>query len=150
MVSESPSYSPPKPVAPPPDDTDWSGPPAEDDPWVDVPAIQRRLDARNKRWGGLNFHQAVFRMPWPVTQRQYEEYRKAAGERWVKVMAAKGWTLRSKIEVSKPRPSYGMVDDWYEVPLLDQREFLLAAAFSINAKPVRIELPIKVLKERPQ
>lgn len=126
----------------------WSPTPRDDDPYLDTEQLQRRLEARNKQWGGLRVHVGAFRCPWPLTRRHYEEFRNKAFEAWIHVMETKGWTLKSKVHVTGPFAAYGTTGDWYGVPLLDQREFRAKAAFLMpNFKPQRLELPVKVIKE---
>ena len=128
----------------------WEGYSPDPDPtgpFIDVPALQRRLTALTKQYGGLRVHTASFRCPWPCTQRQYEQVRKAAGDKWIRVMEKKGWQLRSKVHLSHPRQAYGRAGgDWFNFALLDQREFSMVAAFSTEPKPKRIELNLEVIK----
>ena len=124
----------------------WYATPREDDPYLDTAALQQQINARNHRFGGLRIHVGAFRCPWPITRAGYEEYRKKAMDAWLHVMELKGWTLRSKLHIGGPFLTYDTSGDWYTVPLFDQREFRAKGAFSIDAKPQRLELPVHVLK----
>ena len=111
-------------------------------PTVDVSAIQRRLDGLNKRFGSMRIYECCFRVPWPCTMGQYESVRMEKVQKWLRMQEKKGFTLRSKVHMSGPFEASDTSGDWYSIPLLDQREFRARAAFTSNAKPVRIEVPV--------
>jgi hypothetical protein len=108
---------------------------------IDPAVIQARIDNTTRRWGTLRAHIGAFRVPWPCTQRQYETTRKLAIHRWLQVMDKRGYHLESKLHIKGPYPAFGYSGDKQTLPLLDQREFRMTAAFSLpGAKPVRMEL----------
>ena len=120
--------------------------PTEDEPFLDVEAIQRKINRFIKKYGSLRVHEAIFRTPWPLTKSQYEQYRKSSVEKWLKVMESRGFRLKSKVHVRGPFSTYGLSGEWYNIPMLDSKEFRVCAAFSTNAKPIRQILPIKKIK----
>lgn len=109
---------------------------------IDVQRLRRRLAAARRLHGDLRFKRAVFRVPWPLDDDKLQKALNKALDTWVAAEAKRGWTLRGKPRVFGSSPAYGTVGDWYNAPLLDQREVQVIAAFSTDAKPVRIELEV--------
>ncbi len=120
--------------------------PESDEPGLtheDAERLRRRLALRNRQYGGLRVKRAFFRCPWPLTRRQYEEYRKKAVEKWLIDMEKQGWDLKSKVAVDagKRRPAYGYSGDWVAGALLDQVEIPVAALFQKRkVDTVRLEV----------
>lgn len=110
----------------------------------DVREINARLAYLDKHFGGLRVHVAEYRIPWPLTKSHYEQYRKEAVDKWLKIMELKGWELRSKVHVKGIRPAYGLYGKGHEtVALLDQRAVRVLAAFQAKkTEPVKIEVPV--------
>lgn len=107
---------------------------------LDVAELRRKLAEREKRLGTLTIQRAGFRVPWPLTERQLEQALNKALDKWVRLMDGRGWTLRGKPRVVGALPAYGTQGDWYSVPLLDQREIQVVAAFSTPPKTQRLEV----------
>ena len=95
--------------------------------------------------GAVRVQVAFFRCPWPCTRAQYERVRKEQVDRWLHYMEQTGWLLVSKVKVAlgKRRPAHDLVGDFYALPLLDQVEIPVAAAFKkLDIKLVRTEVPV--------
>ena len=107
-------------------------------PGLDVAVMQRAYHpdrAQHPRQ-----FEATFRCPTGMAQRHFEAQAHGAVGHWVSVMSKKGWDLVSEVRI---RPGiYPAPDLRTNIPLLDQREFIVTASFVCRApKPVRIELP---------
>lgn len=110
-----------------------------------VRGINQRLRRQLDRDGAVRIQVAYFRCPWPCSQRTYEKVRKVAIDRWLGYMSRTGWALVSKVgcRPDKRRRAHGLRGDWYSVPLLDQVEIPIAAAFKkLDMKLVRTEVPV--------
>ena len=123
--------------------------PVDESPDVEAPefthaeaqAINDYLAAFRRKYGNLRFQHASFRVPWPLTKSQYEQYRQRSVDKWLAVMGKQGWDLKSKLHVRGPYLSYGYRGDWQGVPLFDQREFRCKAAFQLrDPKPAGFEV----------
>ena len=111
----------------------------------DIRKINRRLAAQRAKDGGLRIKSAFFRVPWPLTQRQYEEYRKEASEKWLTGMAKQGWELKSKVAVdgNKRKPATSYSGDWVVPSLESEVEIPVAAVFKkTKREDMRIEVPV--------
>lgn len=95
----------------------------------------RRINAEQaewrRKWGNLQVLKGSFRCPWPCTRSQYKEYKNAAINSWLHQMDKEGWDLKSKVFSNADRrtPAYGWSGDFLSVPLLDQAEIPVIAAF---------------------
>lgn len=106
-------------------------------------ALSAALARFRQKHGNLRFQMASFRVPWPLTKTQYEEYRQRAVDKWLAVMVKQGWDLKSKVHVRGPFLAYGYRGDWHGLPQFDQREFRCKAAFQLkdaNVKPAGFEV----------
>lgn len=95
--------------------------------------------------GNLRAQVAFFRCPWPCTRTQYDRRRKAAIDKWVARMEFDGWQLASAVRdyPQKRRTAHAMTGDWYAVPVLDEVEIPVAAAFrKLDMKIVRTAVPV--------
>jgi hypothetical protein len=111
----------------------------------DVRAINSRLALERARNAGFRVHKAIFRCPWPCTQKTYEATRYGATARWVMDQQKRGWELVSRVHVDSAnrRPAHGYRGDFASGLLLDQVEIPLRAVFKqTNPKPMRIEVPV--------
>ena len=117
-----------------------------------VQAINKRLAWIQQNYGDIRAHTAEFRIPWPLTKSQYEQYRKEAVDKWLGIMEKKGWTLKSKVHVKGRRPAYGLSGAGFEVtPLLDQKTVRVLAAFQLRkneAKKIEVLVTDEPLYER--
>lgn len=125
--------------------------PVDQSPDVETPELTRAqaqaingyLAAFRQKYGNLRFLHAAFRVPWPLTQSQYQQYRQRAVDQWLQVMELRGWDLKSKVHVNGPYPAYTYRGDWQGVPQLDRREFRAKAAFQLrNPKPAGFEVVV--------
>ncbi len=110
----------------------------------DVAEINSKLEQDRIRWGGLRIKSAFFRVPWPLTQSQYEDYKKRAIDKWVDGMQKQGWTLKGKVAVdgNKRRPATEWLGDW-AIPKDGEVEIPVAAVFlKEKIQMTRIEVPV--------
>jgi hypothetical protein len=112
----------------------------------DVRRINLAMQNRLATLGNLRVQVAFFRVVTPITPPQYERKRKAAIKRWLSYMERTGWQLASEVKdyPEKARTSTAMTGDWYSVPVLDEVEIPVAAAFrKLDMKIVRTEVPVQ-------
>ena len=98
---------------------------------------------RLKDYGNLRFQRAYFRCLWPCTKAHYEKVRKAAIDRWVGQMEKEGWALASRVMIrpDKHRTSTRMRGDWFSVPVMDEVEIPVVAAFrKLDLQIIRTEV----------
>ena len=110
----------------------------------DIQTINAKLVRDKARWGGLRVKTAFFRVPWPLTKAQYEQYRKTAVDKWVMGMEKQGWTLKSKVamDTNKRRPATDWAGDW-AIPKPGEVEIPVAAIFlKEKVKARKIEVPV--------
>lgn len=110
----------------------------------DVQIINSKLARQRASWGGLRVRDAFFRVPWPLTKSQFDQYMKTAIDKWVAGMAKQGWTLKSKpaVDGNKRRPATDWLGDW-AIPKPGEVEIPVAAIFLKEKVETRkIEVPV--------
>src|SRR3990167_6480320 len=124
----------------------WTTEPTEGEPWLDVAAVQRKLDAIRQR--GYTLHRAFFRVPADcVDTKHFERYWRLSVSKWLRTMESKGYVLRGRVQTFGPFAATSESGGWYTTPALGEREYRVLAAFSNpSARPKRIELPVAVVK----
>ena len=111
----------------------------------EVTRMNALTHARLKEFGAVRVQTAFFRCPWPCSLDTYSKVRKAAIDRWVNYMERDGWVLVSKVRIrtDKRRTATATKGDWYSVPVLDEVEIPVAAAFKkLDLQIIRTEVPV--------
>ena len=111
-----------------------------------VKKINEDIQKRLKTQGAVRVHVAFFRCPWPCPQVTFERVGRKAIDRWLKYMEKTGWQLVSKVKtrIDKRRMAHDLRGDWYSLPLMDQVEIPVAAAFKkLDMKIERVEVPVR-------
>jgi hypothetical protein len=97
----------------------------------DVRRMNKKLAWQRAKFGGLRVKKGYFRCPWPLTRRQYEQYRDRAVEKWIGQMDREGWDIKSKVAVATDRRRLATAysGDWADVVLPGEVEVPVAAMF---------------------
>lgn len=112
---------------------------------AEVERMNALTHARLREFGAVRVQAAFFRCPWPCSRDLYQKVRKVAIDRWVGYMEGNGWALVSKVRVrtDKRRTAHATKGDWYSVPVFDEVEIPVAAAFKkTDLQIIRTEVPV--------
>lgn len=115
-------------------------------PREDIKRINAEIAERVRTQGAVRIQIAYFRCPWPCSREILDKTSKKAITKWIRYMEQTGWRLVSRVKMrpDKRQRAHALQSDWFSVPVLDEVEIPVAAAFEKRDMQFqRIEVPVR-------